>query len=775
MMEERDVAHPLATVAGLLVMALAFALLSLSAQPPSPRPVSMPADEFSAARALTLLERLIADGAPHTIGSAANAQVGARIADELTMLGYPVETQTTVSCRTAWAVCGEVTNIISRLPGQTAGPAVLLTAHYDSVAAGPGAADDMAGVATILEIARILREEPPQRSPVFFLLSDGEEPGLLGAEAFVASHPWAAEVGVVVNLEANGTHGQSILFETSENNAWLIDAFAARASRPVTSSVYDEIYALLPFDTDLSVYEEAGIAGVNFAFIEEHPQYHTPLDSPANVDPGSVQHQGDNALAAVRAYAALDLTNPPAGRLVFQDVAPGVVLRWPEPWTIWLALAVLIFWLALSIVSLRRGALRVRQLLWALPVLPLSVFASTVLGFALGLGVSSLAGAPAPWYAHPEPMRLAIAAGALLCLGLAAIAVARRAGFRGLYFGVWLGWSLLSVAVAAVLPTISPLVLLPTTLAALATAVMTIAPVHRVMRAWEATALVALFAASWFWLGLARGSDYSALSPDLGPTVGFAVGMSASAFAPFLALPVEFVRWRRWSLLGSIVLAVAAAIIALRVPVYSSTRPERLNLLHVQDRQSGQANWVLDGPTLADGSPAAVPEALLRAGPFDAQAMPVLPWSSRVYLTGPAPAADLPAADLSVRDTASAEGGREVRIDLPSSAGGNLWLLYVPQDAELRGIELEGSPHDTMTAPVEDGFHRFLCIAPACDGRTVLLHLDSAAPVVAYLVESAPGPPVDGENLIAARGDLAAPSGGGDQGLIVDRIEIAAP
>jgi hypothetical protein len=218
-----------------------------------------------------------------------------------------------------------------------------------------------------------------------------------------------------------------------------------------------------------------------------------------------------------------------------------------------------------------------------------------------------------------------------------------------------------------------------------------------------------------------------------------------------------------------------AAIIALRVPVYSSTRPERLNLLHVQDRQSGQASWAIDGPTLANGRPAVAPEALLRAGPFDARAEPVLPWSSRAYLTAPAPAADVPTAELSISETPGDDGGREVRIVLPSSPSGNRFWLYVPQDAGLRGIDLDGTPHGNMMAPVEDGFHRFLCIAPACDGRTVTLQLTSTAPMVAYLVESAPGLPADGDRLIAARGNLAVPSGDGDRRLLVEPIEIASP
>ena len=208
-------------------------------------------------RAMESLDRLPGDEAPHPTSSEANARVRDRIRDELTAMGYPVETQTMFACRGAWGVRGDVTNIMSRLPGTSDGPAVLLTVHYDSVPAGRGAGDDMAGIAAILEVARLLRAEPPARNPIVFLFSDGEEPGQLGAEAF----------------------------------------------------------------------------------IEEHPHHHTPLDSLANLDPGSVQHHGDNALAATRAFASLDLSNQPAGRSVFQDLLPGLVVRWPEPWTIWLALA----------------------------------------------------------------------------------------------------------------------------------------------------------------------------------------------------------------------------------------------------------------------------------------------------------------------------------------------------------------------------------------------------------------------------------------------------
>jgi hypothetical protein len=164
--EACQVVHPVSLIAGLLTMLLALGLVILAAQPPAPQAESASPNRFAAGRAMATLNRLLDDGAPHPIGSDANARVGDRIASELTALGYPVEFQTSFACRLEWAICGQVTNIMTRLPGAAVGPAVLLTAHYDSVAAGPGAADDMAGVAAILEIARTLqvKDEPPLSS-----------------------------------------------------------------------------------------------------------------------------------------------------------------------------------------------------------------------------------------------------------------------------------------------------------------------------------------------------------------------------------------------------------------------------------------------------------------------------------------------------------------------------------------------------------------------------------------------------------------------------------
>ena len=280
-------------------------------RPTPPRHAGDAPGEFSAARAERILGDLVGDGAPHPVGSAAAARVLERVVAELRRLGLEPRVQETFACG-VYGMCATVRNVVARLEGRVPGRAVLLMAHHDSVPAGPGAGDDGAGVAALLEAARALRHHPPWR-PVILLVDDGEEGGLVGAAAFASSHPWAPEVGAVVNLEARGTSGASLLFQTSGDDLWLARLAGRALPHPVASSLFAEIYRRLPNDTDLSVFRPLGLPGLDFAFVGDAGRYHTPLDDLAHLDRDSLQHQGENALAAVRALAAADLEAPPPG------------------------------------------------------------------------------------------------------------------------------------------------------------------------------------------------------------------------------------------------------------------------------------------------------------------------------------------------------------------------------------------------------------------------------------------------------------------------------
>jgi hypothetical protein len=180
----------------------------LARTPPAPRPTSSQADQFSADRAFTHVEQIAA--VPHPVGSAANARVRDYLLAELRDLGLQPKVQAGTGVRgneLAW-----VENIHARIPGRASTGHVVLAAHYDSVAQAPGAADDAAGVAAILETARALRASPPLRNDIDLVITDGEEPGLLGAQAFVTAGVIDPSRSIVVNLEAGGSSGPSMLF-----------------------------------------------------------------------------------------------------------------------------------------------------------------------------------------------------------------------------------------------------------------------------------------------------------------------------------------------------------------------------------------------------------------------------------------------------------------------------------------------------------------------------------------------------------------------------------
>ena len=329
------------------LLALALLLVFLRGLPTWPRRADDPPQHFSAYRALDDLKAVFGeDGTPHPPGSIAHDQVLERLQARLVALGYTPQVQETTACRPTSGVsanCVAVQNVLARLDGTLSGPAVMLVTHYDSVYAGPGIADDAAGVAALLEAARILRAAPePYRNPVIFLFTDAEESYSIGAQGFVDQHPWARQVAVVINLEARGTSGESFMFETGPGNAWLMEAVAA-ARRPVANSMMVEAYRLMPSSTDMSVFLEAGLTGLNFAFVGNNTRYHTPFDNIENLSLGSLQHQGESVLAAAQSLANMDLRAERSDKdAAYTDLLGFSLLRWPQPWTLPLALLVVL-------------------------------------------------------------------------------------------------------------------------------------------------------------------------------------------------------------------------------------------------------------------------------------------------------------------------------------------------------------------------------------------------------------------------------------------------
>ena len=280
---------------------------------------------------------------PHSMGTPNHARVRAYLVTTLRTLGLrpqvqeatvtgPVTSSASLSPSGAMlgvaSRAGYVYNVMARLRGSQPGKAVLLMAHYDSQPNALGAGDDGAGVAAMLETVRAIRQRGPLKHDVIILFTDGEEQGLFGAKAFLR-HPWAKDVGFVLNLEGRGNSGPSMTFELSPQNGWIVEQFAKAAPHPFASSLAYEVYRKLPNDTDFTIFREAGYPGLNSAFLDGFVHYHKLTDSPENLSQNSLQHHGDNLLALTRHFGNGPLDRVKAPDKVFFNLIGDWLVQYP--------------------------------------------------------------------------------------------------------------------------------------------------------------------------------------------------------------------------------------------------------------------------------------------------------------------------------------------------------------------------------------------------------------------------------------------------------------
>lgn len=765
-----------------LAVAAAVWLATLAAyRAPPAAPIDAPPAQFSGTRARQLLRTLLDDGAPHPMGSLANAQLRARIVSQLRELGYEPELQGGIMVCSRFGVCGMPTNILARLDGDEppggGGSAILLAAHYDSVAAGPGASDDGAGVASVLEIARILKQRSRPRHTVILLLDDGEEPGLLGAEAFVQRHRWAGSVAAAVNLEARGTSGPSLMFETGTANRWLIGLYAQAVARPLANSAYYAAYRRMPNDTDFSVFKAAGYQGFNFAFIGDVAGYHTPLDDWRHADAGSIDMQGAQALASLGALANARLERASSGEAVYFDLYGRTLVRIPRAWLVPGALACLMGLLMLCVWLIRRGQLSARALLWGavgqLAALAVgAAAAAALLALLHELGALELGGAYVS-VAHPWPLQLCFVGLAFWVSARMASLLRSRAGFPGLMLAGALLYAVFALALALGLPAASYLALTVAG-AALLTLTLALAAGRRAAGGaeWAASAVSAVSFTVVMPLVVplygALGSSALPLTSVLLIYAGFSL---AALMAP--AAPRTQSRLCAGAAAGML-LGMAAALL---LPRHTPQAPERVNLLYDLDGDGLRAQW------LVDSASDRIPPQWSSAAAFASHARPAPAALERRVFAATAPSLALPLPQLSVRSASVVTGGAgtapraHYRLHVSSArAAPILELLFAPT-AAVDSVQLGsgGAPSVRVRPRRLAGGESLLRLwsLPA-DGIDVDFEATNAA-FDLQLMDRSFGLPPPGQALQRARGAAAVPSHEGDVTVVRRSYRLRPP
>jgi len=602
-----------AVAVGTLVAVVA--LVSWARQPPAPVSAEAPPTVFSEARAAPLVRQLAGELGSRPHGGAEADRAAELLAQRLRELpGLEVQVQEAEGAYVGLdrASAYRVRNVLARLPGREPGAAVLISAHYDSHADAPGAGDNAVAVAAAVEVARALAASPRLRHAVIFNFNGGEEYGLVGADGFL-QHPWSREVHAVLNLDSAGPGGKSLLFRASNGAGGLLDAYASAVPRPFGSVVGEDLFraALVPSDTDFRVYNERGLRTLDMAFIEDGYAYHTRLDTPERVTPGSLQHLGDNTLALARALAEGPLPpSPTPGPFLYYDLLGLVMFVYSARTALVLAGLSTLGVLGALLLAWRRGGVTLAGLGWGTGLSLAGLLAGLIAPALLGLVVSLGLGRPHGWYATPILAWLAF--GTVALAGPLAVSAAwvRRAEHRGvpgerqaltLWAGGLLAWALLQgalVALGAVVAFLASWWLLP---GALGLAAACRWPRWRPLLAWASflpgaliTAQSGLLLLELFIPIAGRSGPAIPFDPVIALMVALLITLAALTGLPAL-LPQQGLG--RVALGLAVVGALSTGALALTHP-YSPERPKRVTLSHADEEDQSRL-WV-DGADFLD-------------------------------------------------------------------------------------------------------------------------------------------------------------------------------
>ncbi len=664
-------------------------------------------DQFDTTRAIERLSRVL-DGTPHPVDSEALDATRGRLIREISSLGYEPQVVAQPACRGSISGssirCAQVQNIFFRA-GPTTGPALVLTAHYDSVEASPGFGDDGIGVAVWLEVAHLLKQSPPAK-PVMFLITDGEETALLGAQAFVDSkEKYGVEVGRIINLEARGVRGPAMMFETGHPNAGIVSDWAKGTPRPVANSMMTAVYELLPNSTDLTVHLKDKSTGVNIAIADGLDFYHTNHDDLDHLNRASVQHMGDQALGATRAFLAGDWSgDKTGGEIAYSDVGSRLFVSLPQ--VITLVLLGLCFGVSamLLVRPTREGGWR--KLDWRALALPPALYvAGGLLAFGSQFLIGLIRPEPAWWTAYPQAFNVTIFALTSLA-GAAALAwLAPNAKRETLFASGWFWFLIIGVGLSFAVPGFSMIYLIPGAIFVLAGGAAWLFPRYQLIAYGIASAMLALIFFPMIHL----------LDVMMGLSMASMFGVvAAMVLAPMLAM-IGGIASGKKRVIGALgAAALIGLVITVMAPAYSADRPLTLNFTAHYDMDAQKA------ALFAGARPGALPKPVrdqLTVGENPSPpgapsnlASRALDFSVRTHATATLISDTQTAEGRQIRLKLAAPGARLVRLRIPAGArptklthGGRSVPMIEPQAGffviDIVGRSSDGAEVDVLLAP----------------------------------------------------------------------------
>ncbi|XP_034110824.1 endoplasmic reticulum metallopeptidase 1-like isoform X3 [Drosophila albomicans] len=293
-----------------------------------------------------------------------------------------------------------VQNVVAKLSpkNSTSVTYLLINSHFDSKPYTNSAGDAGFMIVVMLEVLRVIATTKQTiEHPIVFLFNGAEEGMMQASHGFVTQHRWAPLCKTVINLDAGGSGGRDILFQTGPNHPWLVNHYKESIKHPFATTMGEEIFqsGIMPSDTDFRQFNLFGnIPGLDMAQCINGYVYHTKYDLIDVIPRGAFQNTGDNILSLVRNLAnateLYDIEAYKTGHAVFFDFLGIYFFHYSEATGIYLNYGVAGATLILILVSIWRMSSVSKVSICHVIRWFILVFVIQIISFALALALPTV-------------------------------------------------------------------------------------------------------------------------------------------------------------------------------------------------------------------------------------------------------------------------------------------------------------------------------------------------------------------------------------------------
>ncbi len=227
-------------------------------------------------------------------------------------------------------------NLVITKPGTIDPPQYLIICgHYDTYH-GPGVNDNGSGVATILEVARIISEIPTTRT-IKFINFSAEEQGLIGSAHYVSNTvvPSGLDIALVFNIdEVGGVAGMvnnTITCERDEASPASNNAVSWHYTDTLVNltQMYSELQTHISYayGSDYVPFQQAGKIIIGFYETNESAYPHTVNDNLINMSPEYVTQIAKASTAASLYFSGA----VPVNTVNIGNIAQDMIKVFPNP------------------------------------------------------------------------------------------------------------------------------------------------------------------------------------------------------------------------------------------------------------------------------------------------------------------------------------------------------------------------------------------------------------------------------------------------------------